>query len=139
MSIFCRRLVFLMLAALLLLSGCTFSKLKKAEDLVPTEVLVGDPLSSYYPSGGTETERAQAWYQMVQQMEIGSATPGGYFYILLFQTETGEEISFAIWENGVGCFDELQKDQLVPDWYAGGEALYQEVDAFAKAARTPGG
>ena len=119
------------------LAGCFLTN-PKAETFTPVEVQVNDWLSSYYPSGAliTDEQQAQAWYQMAQDMEVdGAKTPEGYSYGLVFRDQTGTERTFMISSNGVGCFSEIQENQLVPDWLSGGEALYEAADEAAKAAR----
>ena len=119
------------------LAGCFLTN-PKTETFVPVEVQVNDWLSSYYPSGAliTDAQQAQEWYQMAQDMEVdGAKTPEGYSYGLVFRDQTGTERTFMISSNGVGCFSEIQENQLVPDWLSGGEALYQAADEAAKAAR----
>ena len=119
------------------LAGCFLTN-PKTETFVPVEVQVNDWLSSYYPSGAliTDAQQAQAWYQMALDMEVdGEKTPAGYSYGLVFRDKSGVERTFMIASNGVGCFSEIQESQLVPDWYSGGEALYEAADEAAKAAR----
>ena len=119
------------------LAGCFLTN-PKADAFTPIEVTVRDWLSSYYPSGAliTDTQQAQAWYQMALDMEEdGGKTPDGYCYGLVFRDESGVERTFMIASNGVGCFSEIQENQLVPDWLSGGEALYAAADEAAKAAR----
>ena len=119
------------------LAGCFLTN-PKTETFVPAEVQVNDWLSSYYPSGAliTDAQQAQAWYQMALDMEVdGEKTPAGYSYGLVFRDKSGVERTFMIASNGVGCFSEIQESQLVPDWYSGGEALYEAADEAAKAAR----
>ena len=119
------------------LAGCFLTN-PKTETFVPVEVQVNDWLSSYYPSGAliTDAQQAQAWYQMALDMEVdGAKTPEGYSYGLVFRDQTGTERTFMISSNGVGCFSEIQENQLVPDWLSGGEALYEAADEAAKAAR----
>ncbi len=110
----------------------------KSETFTPVEVQVNDWLSSYYPSGAliTDAQQVREWYQMAQDMEVdGTKTPEGYSYGLVFRDQTGTERTFMISSNGVGCFSEIQENQLVPDWLSGGEALYEAADEAAKAAR----
>ena len=133
-------LVFSVLAVVLSLglAGCFLTNPKTEDAFTPVEVTVRDWLSSYYPSGAliTDAQQAQEWYQMTQDMAVdGEKTPDGYSYGLIFRDESGVERIFTIASNGVGCFTEIQENQLVPDWYSGGEALYQAADAAAKAAR----
>ena len=119
------------------LAGCFLTN-PKTETFVPVEVQVNDWLSSYYPSGAliTDAQQVREWYQMAQDMEAdGEKTPDGYSYGLVFRDSIGEERTFMIASNGVGCFSEIQESQLVPDWYSGGEALYEAADEAAKAAR----
>ena len=119
----------------LILPGCA----KKTDAFTPVEVQVNDWLSSYYPSGAlvSDAQQAREWYQMAQEMKgDGEKTPEGYSYGLAFRDADGEERIFMISSNGVGCWSELQGEPLVPDWYAGGEALFREVEAFIK---TPNG
>ena len=132
-------LVFSVLAVVLSLglAGCFLTN-PKTDEFVPIEVTVRDWLSSYYPSGAliTDAQQAQAWYQMAENMEVdGEKRPDGYSYGLIFRDKGGEVRTFSIASNGVGCFTEMQENQLVPDWYSGGEALYAAADAAAKAAR----
>ncbi len=132
-------LVFSVLAVVLSLglAGCFLTN-PKSDEFMPIEVTVRDWLSSYYPSGAliTDAEQAQEWYQMAQDMEVdGEKRPDGYSYGLIFRDKDGEVRTFSIASNGVGCFTEMQENQLVPDWLSGGEALYQAADAAAKAAR----
>lgn len=131
--------VFSVLAVVLSLglAGCFLTN-PKTDEFVPIEVTVRDWLSSYYPSGAliTDAQQAQEWYQMAENMAVdGEKTPDGYSYGLIFRDKGGEVRTFTIAENGVGCFTEMQENQLVPDWYSGGEALYDAADAAAKAAR----
>ena len=131
--------VFSVLAVVLSLglAGCFLTN-PKADEFVPIEVTVRDWLSSYYPSGAliTDAQQAREWYQMAESMEVdGEKTPHGYSYGLIFRDESGVERIFTIASNGVGCFTEMQENQLVPDWYSGGEALYDAADTAAKAAR----
>lgn len=119
------------------LAGCFLTN-PKAETFTPVEVQVNDWLSSYYPSGAliTDAQQVREWYQMAQDMEVdGAKTPEGYSYGLVFRDQTGTERTFMISSNGVGCFSEIQENQLVPDWLSGGEALYEAADEAAKAAR----
>lgn len=119
------------------LAGCFLTN-PKAETFTPVEVQVNDWLSSYYPSGAliTDEQQAREWYQMAQDMEVdGEKTPSGYSYGLVFRDKSGVERTFMISSNGVGCFSEIQENQLVPDWLSGGEALYEAADEAAKAAR----
>ena len=132
-------LVFTLLAVVLSLglAGCFLTN-PKTDEFVPIEVTVRDWLSSYYPSGAliTDAQQAQEWYQMAENMEVdGEKRPDGYSYGLIFRDKGGEVRTFSIASNGVGCFTEIQENQLVPDWYSGGEALYQAADEAAKAAR----
>lgn len=131
--------VFSVLAVALSLGlvGCFLTN-PKTETFVPVEVQVNDWLSSYYPSGAliTDAQQAQAWYQMAQEMKVdGEKTPKGYSYGLVFRDQAGTERTFMISSNGVGCFSEIQEDQLVPDWHSGGEALYEAADAAVKTAQ----
>ena len=131
--------VFTLLAVVLSLglAGCFLTN-PKTDEFVPIEVTVRDWLSSYYPSGAliTDAQQAQEWYQMAENMAVdGEKTPDGYSYGLIFRDKGGEVRTFSIASNGVGCFTEIQENQLVPDWYSGGEALYQAADEAAKAAR----
>ncbi|MBQ6402840.1 MAG: M56 family metallopeptidase [Oscillospiraceae bacterium] len=131
--------VFSVLAVVLSLglAGCFLTN-PKTDEFVPIEVTVRDWLSSYYPSGAliTDAQQAQEWYQMAENMAVdGEKRPYGYSYGLIFRDKGGEVRTFTIAENGVGCFTEMQENQLVPDWYSGGEALYQAADEAAKAAR----
>ena len=126
------RSVFLLAVLVMILPGCT----KNADVFTPTEVQVYDWLSSQYPSGAliTDAQQAQEWYQMALDMKVdGEKTPEGYSYGLTFRDADGEERSFMISSNGVGCWPNSQAEQLVPDWYAGGEALYHAADGAAKA------
>ena len=131
--------VFTLLAVVLSLglAGCFLTN-PKTDEFVPIEVTVRDWLSSYYPSGAliTDAQQAQEWYQMAENMAVdGEKRPDGYSYGLIFRDKGGEVRTFSIASNGVGCFTEIQENQLVPDWYSGGEALYQAADEAAKAAR----
>ena len=128
-----RRFVFLLSVLVLILSGCT----KKADSFAPVEVQVNDWLSSQYPSGTlvTDAQQAREWYQMAQDMEPdGEKTPEGYSYGLVFRDADGGEMTLMISSNGVGCWSDLQPEQLVPVWYAGGEALYRAAEAAVRAA-----
>ena len=119
------------------LAGCFLTN-PKSETFTPVEVQVNDWLSSYYPSGAlvSDAQQAREWYQMAQEMKgDGEKTPEGYSYGLVFRDKSGVERTFMIASNGVGCFSEIQESQLVPDWYSGGEALYEAADEAAKAAR----
>lgn len=132
-------LAFSVLAVMLSLglAGCFLTN-PKSETFTPVEVQVNDWLSSYYPSGAliTDEQQAREWYQMAQEMKVdGEKTPSGYSYGLVFRDKAGVERTFMISSNGVGCFSEIQENQLVPDWYSGGEALYEAADEAAKAAR----
>ena len=121
------------------LAGCFLTN-PKAETFTPVEVQVNDWLSSYYPSGAliTDEQQAREWYQMAQEMKVdGEKTPSGYSYGLVFRDTDGKEMQFSIASNGVGYFPDIQKEQLIPDWYAGGEALYQAADAAVKTAQNP--
>ena len=121
------------------LAGCFLTN-PKSETFTPVEVQVNDWLSSYYPSGAliTDAQQAQAWYQMALDMEVdGEKTPAGYSYGLVFRDTDGKEMQFSIASNGVGYFPDIQKEQLIPDWYSGGEALYQAADAAVKTAQNP--
>ena len=126
------RAMLLFAVLVLILPGCA----KKADAFTPVEVQVNDWLSSRYPSGAliTDAQQAQAWYQMALDMEVdGAKTPEGYSYGLTFRDADGKERIFMISSNGVGCWSELQGEQPAPDWYAGGEALYQAAEAAVKA------
>jgi hypothetical protein len=117
------------------LAGCFLTN-PKSETFTPVEVQVNDWLSSYYPSGAliTDEQQAREWYQMAQDMKVdGEKTPEGYSYGLTFRDADGEEMVFMISSNGVGCWSDRQAEQLVPDWYTGGEALYQAAEAAVKA------
>ena len=119
----------------LILPGCA----KKTDAFTPVEVQVDDWLSSYYPSGAliTDAQQAREWYQMALNMEVEEKIPKGYSYWLVFRDADGKEIQFSIASNGVGYFPDIQKEQLIPDWYSGGEALYQAADAAVKTAWNP--
>ena len=120
------------------LAGCFLTN-PKTDEFVPIEVTVRDWLSSYYPSGAliTDAKQAQEWYQMALNMKVEEKIPQGYSYGLVFRDADGKEIQFSIASNGVGYFPDIQKEQLIPDWYSGGEALYQAADAAVKTARNP--
>ena len=120
------------------LAGCFLTN-PKTKTFVPVEVQVNDWLSSYYPSGAliTDAKQAQEWYQMALNMEVEEKIPQGYSYGLVFRDADGKEMQFSIASNGVGYFPDIQKEQLIPDWYSGGEALYQAADAAVKTARNP--
>ena len=119
----------------LILPGCA----KKTDAFTPVEVQVNDWLSSYYPSGAliTDAKQAQEWYQMALNMEVEEKIPQGYSYGLVFRDVDGKEMQFSIASNGVGYFPDIQKEQLIPDWYSGGEALYQAADTAVKTAQNP--
>ena len=118
------------------LAGCFLTN-PKTDSFTPVEVQVNDWLSSYYPSGAliTDAKQAQEWYQMALNMKVEEKIPQGYSYGLVFRDADGKEIQFSIASNGVGYFPDIQKEQLIPDWYSGGEALYAAADEAAKAAR----
>lgn len=120
------------------LTGCFLTN-PKTDSFTPVEVQVNDWLSSYYPSGAliTDAKQAQEWYQMALNMKVEEKIPQGYSYGLVFRDADGKEIQFSIASNGVGYFPDIQKEQLIPDWYSGGEALYQAADAAVKTARNP--